>query len=1031
MPIASELLSDVQHRTWPTEYGILTPLSESTNSNTDRTSAGASRKRKRPSGNLGQLPKEPLIIQPHPFSASDRPQYLSPLLLLPRSRLPLSCLAVTGNAINSTTRLFSSKIEELETSLHGDVNNNEPQVLISKLDDDQVLCAVERVRSSIYAICRLAHGVNLETLRATAAPACSGGSLAVLSSAANRFEDQWWGPAAIEYDVSSSVSRGGIEAENGMVRTCMKRLIDESEQKLFKPTQVELSKVFSGELVPTESTVDNLPTPQEAIDIVISQYLEALYISKTSLAYFAKGPLSRARASFHRDTDSAASPSDLAAALKSLILPLNSMDKKYRESLTNLVQSTPLGNLSDFEDGSGGRKRKRRKKKMQPGKDGLFPQEEEFVMKWWRMGDPAEPTETTEAWLKRRLAQLRTREIELQVILVLETLALDRAAMNAPKETKLGVHVQETKKGDEKLHKKRAGKKLQDPAWILELLIDRLCIWQSVNNADIDMSKSASNEHSQTKHEKGGSKKSEDDGLRDFCIEVIVPFFASRLPKECAMVNKRLGGPPIAQPSHSHAPKVSSSQSRPGAAIKRSATHSDARSALKRTQSDLKSASRHQPAPARAIRAPSVPNLKREKSETPLLHTIPTQDSLSQSITAHRHDTDKYRRFSQREVDLFAISTSHEAKLKRKKDVEDELKQAISALKKPNRVVATKEFVESVERRRTSEGGKLRSKYRQFNSPLPRLLNGCARSNLGATEPKKSSTQAGNSSSDRSFAASGGAITISSNGVQVLATPRTNRQKHIAGISASHASPPSVMNARQPQQKGLFPSSKASSLSAYSAPRDTMIVAESATANQTYGSAIHVSPRIPGSEPRAAPRSWNMAPVDGNAAGGTQETPSRGAQGRYVSHDIADGTDEDRGMESAAEMDMTSPTAAKRARPLPRSSTSSAFKVSGSVTRNRKSVSVESLNSPARDVSETPTKRDAAGTLRKNIFAPESSRGIVEGGGGKHQNDAGTKEGVDVDVDVDLDLDVRGVGAGGGGSIYASLGWDDYDDDLI
>ena len=58
-----------------------------------------------------------------------------------------------------------------------------------------------------------------------------------------------------------------------------------------------------------------------------------------------------------------------------------------------------------------------------------------------------------------------------------------------------------------------------------------------------------------------------------------------------------------------------------------------------------------------------------------------------------------HKRYSQREVDLHTTSQANEAKLKKKSRVEQELRGAIAALKKPNPRMAVKELVEDAERR--------------------------------------------------------------------------------------------------------------------------------------------------------------------------------------------------------------------------------------------------------------------------------------------------------------------------------------------
>lgn len=91
-----------------------------------------------------------------------------------------------------------------------------------------------------------------------------------------------------------------------------------------------------------------------------------------------------------------------------------------------------------------------------------------------------------------------------------------------------------------------------------------------------------------------------------------------------------------------------------------------------------------------------VPSLKREPSDIPL-----------SKVPIAKPDLHLSKRYSQREVDLTAVSQAKEAKMKKKADLEQELQGAIAALKRPNPRMAVKELVESAERR--ASGAKSRS----------------------------------------------------------------------------------------------------------------------------------------------------------------------------------------------------------------------------------------------------------------------------------------------------------------------------------
>lgn len=64
--------------------------------------------------------------------------------------------------------------------------------------------------------------------------------------------------------------------------------------------------------------------------------------------------------------------------------------------------------------------------------------------------------------------------------------------------------------------------------------------------------------------------------------------------------------------------------------------------------------------------------------------------------------------FTQREVDLSAMTKFNEARARKKANVEDELKTAIATLKKPNRGLAVKEVMADAEARHSKQHSKSR-----------------------------------------------------------------------------------------------------------------------------------------------------------------------------------------------------------------------------------------------------------------------------------------------------------------------------------
>ena len=167
--------------------------------------------------------------------------------------------------------------------------------------------------------------------------------------------------------------------------------------------------------------------------------------------------------------------------------------------------------------------------------------------------------------------------------------------------------------------------------------------------------------------------------------------YGARLPDLTNLLCKKLGGPKKPSPRRPALAKSASSFAslKPGASIQRQQPRKSRRT-LERVLTDERSASQKPPPSlSRSVTAPILPQVKREVSDT-----------SSSSIPLNR--VAMHKRYSQREVDLNATSQAAEAKLKKKARVEQELHDAITALKKPNPRMAVKELIEDAERRATA-----------------------------------------------------------------------------------------------------------------------------------------------------------------------------------------------------------------------------------------------------------------------------------------------------------------------------------------
>ena len=447
----------------------------------------------------------------------------------------------------------------------------------------------------------------------------------------------------------------------------------------------------------------------EALDLdhLRVQFLEALYLSKTSLAYLAKGPLARARNQAQADTDKNVR-AKLLDFYRESIISTRKLDLKYKESLNKVIEATKSTQRTDesneqpssLEPGEKPKKKPSRKKKM--GKDALYPAEGDYIRRCWTERDIRNAnslsTESQTQEQKKLVSDLRSRETKMQILLILEVLTLE-TLLAASKETALSsdtvVKTEEPVKDAETVlaktptkHKTEPKQKPKDYSSDLDTLIDRLCIWHTVGIDD--MFESPEKRDQETKRSSSGKK----DQLRDFCADVIIPFYASRLPEQCKMICRKLGGPEVSpkRPKPALAKSASTSRLPPGATITQR-PRAVPRQTLERVLSDDRSM-RHVSPPifSRSSTAPLVPNLKREPSETS--QRPASRGALHKSVS-----------FSNREIDLDADARAQEAKrrkLARVAEQKKELDAAITALKKPNRTVAAQGLMNEIESRSRS-----------------------------------------------------------------------------------------------------------------------------------------------------------------------------------------------------------------------------------------------------------------------------------------------------------------------------------------
>jgi DNA replication regulator SLD3 len=202
------------------------------------------------------------------------------------------------------------------------------------------------------------------------------------------------------------------------------------------------------------------------------------------------------------------------------------IDKKYRDGLPNCVSLIDIQDHSANEAEQSKTKKRKSMKKTKPGKNGLYPMEESLIRKWWSSHDDdtdiGVPGRSKEELTKSRLSQLRIRETQLQMIVILEVLALQPLASATLDAAEDLPAVLPTVEGTEAKGKLAKNKKPDHLSMLIDVHIDRLCIWQTIES---ETAKETVGE-SQTPANSGGSTgqvKHTDNLLKDFCVEVVAP----------------------------------------------------------------------------------------------------------------------------------------------------------------------------------------------------------------------------------------------------------------------------------------------------------------------------------------------------------------------------------------------------------------------------------------------------------------------------------------------------------------------------
>ena len=433
------------------------------------------------------------------------------------------------------------------------------------------------------------------------------------------------------------------------------------------------------------------------------QYVEALYLSKTSLAYFTKGTLSRIRSSVDSTTLHKLRVLEFLSLMKEMILSTTIFDKKYRQIVPGIVNNLAAREKSNDKfmrpkHSQPKKERKLNKPKPKPNKDGLYSIEKDAIEQWWDAVEEAGAvSDHDQNWMKAPLAYLKFRESLLQIIMILEILALERQYYTSDDKDNFcqaGTSVQD---GNEKASHGEARKvnKSVKIERTLEMLVDRLCIWHSLEAVTSTAIKK-STENAGLQIDKSEGDAIDKDQVREFYHHVLIPFYSRRLPDQVRNIGKRMG---ISKTSpERHSLRRRNGPATPGTDLKRRPSAQS--EILRRPSSSCSARNNFQPPTCRrSVTGSLLGTDMRESSNTPQDQSSRYSDKRILSRTSSISTTTK---LSQREVDMTAITKFNQSRIRHKPNVDKELHEAIATLKKPNRTVAVREYADSLDNNNVS-----------------------------------------------------------------------------------------------------------------------------------------------------------------------------------------------------------------------------------------------------------------------------------------------------------------------------------------
>ncbi|KAK9446445.1 DNA replication regulator SLD3-domain-containing protein [Limtongia smithiae] len=428
------------------------------------------------------------------------------------------------------------------------------KMLFAKIEEDSCLVLIERAGADVYMCTRLPDAVKIKHIRALDAKSLErsvklravnssgngGRGIAVMSrditTAETDFVEFWKSLSAGEDVHLNEASDNEKIVIEPLFMKC-----PPSPKPIKSSHKSDKSLVYSA--IPTPGIARPTPKSSATRDLLKhlqSLYFEALYVSRTAVTFFVKTTLARFRTLCQDNS------TKIIDVLQHMVLTISALNFKYKHGLPDYLSELENLHGTDEVPIIGGIYRDDGGDIMVPPPPGiastsigLSAQEEErtFIQRWWNIDDAVRKPKLR----SRKVNDLKKRETKLQIILLLEILAQERILSKAAAAAAAAVAAVASKSSPTSAPSKTPKRTAMSTKATglnvrvtLDVYFDHLNIWQAVSSLDYIISSPA--------RAGNGEKEASNNEVRDFCAEIVVPYFGSRLPRETDRLLKRCAG---------------------------------------------------------------------------------------------------------------------------------------------------------------------------------------------------------------------------------------------------------------------------------------------------------------------------------------------------------------------------------------------------------------------------------------------------------------------------------------------------------